>query len=55
MAIKLLLDTSAYVGFKLGLPKLVDYLARADLILLSPVVLGEVTFGFERYTVRGEH
>lgn len=43
---KLILDTSAYVGFKLGHVELVDYLARADLIVISPIVLGELMFGF---------
>ncbi|MGA7877025.1 MAG: type II toxin-antitoxin system VapC family toxin [Desulfoferrobacter sp.] len=43
---KLLLDTSAYVRFKLGSPKVVDYLTRADLILISPVVLAELMYGF---------
>ncbi|AOY60160.1 type II toxin-antitoxin system VapC family toxin [Desulfococcus multivorans] len=43
---KLILDTSAYVGFKLGYPELVEYLTRADLIFISPIVLGELMFGF---------
>ncbi len=43
---KLLLDTSAYVGFKLGHADLVGYLARADVIFLSPIVIGELMFGF---------
>lgn len=43
---KLLLDTSAYVRFKTGSPKIVDYLTRADLILISPVVLAELMYGF---------
>ena len=43
---KLLLDTSGYVGFKMGLPELVDFLMEAEAILLSPIVLGELMFGF---------
>lgn len=43
---KLILDTSAYVGFKLGYFELVEYLARADAVLMSPIVLGELMFGF---------
>lgn len=43
---KLILDTSAYVGFKLGHPELVEYLVRAESIFISPVVLGELMFGF---------
>lgn len=43
---KLLLDTSAYVGFKLGHSTLVDYLSRSDTIYISPIVIGELLFGF---------
>ena len=43
---KLLLDTNVYVGFKLGYSELVEYLVQSDLILVSPVVLGELMFGF---------
>lgn len=43
---KLILDTSAYVGFKLNNKEMVEYLIRADTILISPVVLGELMFGF---------
>ena len=43
---KLILDTNAYVGFKRGYPALVDYITRAEAILVSPVVLGELLFGF---------
>lgn len=46
MEIKLILDTNAYVGFKLGYSELVDYITRADVILMSPIVLGELMFGF---------
>ena len=43
---KLLLDTSGYVGFKFGHKELVAYLARAERIFMSPIVLGELMFGF---------
>ena len=43
---KLILDTNAYVGFKLGYSELVEYLAQAQVIYMSPVVLGELMFGF---------
>ena len=51
---KLLLDTSGYVGFKLGHKELVAYLARAERIFMSPIVLGELMFGF-RNGSRYEH
>jgi tRNA(fMet)-specific endonuclease VapC len=43
---KLILDTDAYVGFKLGYSEIVEYLARAEIIFVSPIVLGELIFGF---------
>ena len=43
---KLILDTNAYVGFKLGYSELVEYLTQADMIFMSPIVLGELMFGF---------
>ncbi len=43
---KLILDTNAYVGFKLCYSELVEYLIRADVIFVSPIVLGELIFGF---------
>ncbi len=43
---KLLLDTSGYVGFRLGIPEVVDFLSDARAILVSTVVLGELMFGF---------
>jgi tRNA(fMet)-specific endonuclease VapC len=43
---KLLLDTSAYVGFKMGLREIVDFLMEAQLLLFPPIVLGELLFGF---------
>jgi len=43
---KLLLDTSAYVGFKRNIADPVETIVGADQILFSPVVLGELMFGF---------
>jgi tRNA(fMet)-specific endonuclease VapC len=43
---KVLLDTSAYVGFKRKIEEVVDIIANAELILFSPIVLGELMFGF---------
>ena len=43
---KLIIDTNAYVGFKLNYPELVEYLTTADKIILSPIVIGELMFGF---------
>ncbi|MGB7921511.1 MAG: type II toxin-antitoxin system VapC family toxin [Desulfobacterales bacterium] len=43
---KILLDTSAYVGFKRNKPEIVEAIVGAELILFSTVVLGELLFGF---------
>jgi tRNA(fMet)-specific endonuclease VapC len=43
---KLILDTNAYVGFKRGFAQLVEYILQADSICMSPIVLGELMFGF---------
>lgn len=43
---KLILDTSGYVGFKTGNSEIVEFLTRASIILISPIVLGELMFGF---------
>ena len=47
---RILLDTSAYVGFKLGLDRVVDTVAGAEEIFFSPVVMGELMFGFRNGT-----
>lgn len=47
---KILLDTSAYVGFKRGAGEIVDIIVRSESILLSPIVLGELMFGFRNGT-----
>ena len=43
---KIILDTSAYVGFKRNVPDLVEIIVNAESILFSPIVLGELMFGF---------
>jgi len=43
---KILLDTSAYVMFKRNQADVVETVIRSDLILISPIVLGELMFGF---------
>ena len=48
---KLLLDTSAYVNFKRNIAEIVDIITKADSILFSPIVLGELMYGF-RYGSR---
>jgi len=47
---KILLDTNAYVGFKRNLTDLVEMIVGAEWILFSPVVLGELMFGFRNGT-----
>jgi tRNA(fMet)-specific endonuclease VapC len=46
----LLLDTSAYVGFKVGVSEVVEIIAGAERIFFSPIVLGELMFGFRNGT-----
>ncbi len=43
---KFLLDTSAYVGFKRNIEEVVNIITGAKSVLFSPVVLGELMFGF---------
>ncbi len=50
MEMKILMDTSAYVGFKLNNQEIVDTVLNADTILFSPIVLGELMFGFRNGT-----
>ena len=47
---KIMLDTSAYVGFKRNAVETVEIIVGAELILFSPVVLGELMFGFRNGT-----
>jgi len=48
--LKIMLDTSAYVGFKRNVVETVEVILRSELILFSPVVLGELMFGFRNGT-----
>ena len=41
-----MLDTSAYVGFKRNVEEAVEIIVSAESILFSPIVLGELMFGF---------
>ena len=43
---RILLDTSAYVGFKRNVEEAVEIIVSAESILFSPIVLGELMFGF---------
>ncbi|MGD8771389.1 MAG: type II toxin-antitoxin system VapC family toxin [Desulfobacterales bacterium] len=45
-----MLDTSAYVGFKRNALETVEIIVRAELLLFSPIVLGELMFGFRAGT-----
>ena len=50
MAMKILLDTTAYVGFKRNINDVVEVISNADQIFFSPIVLGELMFGFRNGT-----
>jgi tRNA(fMet)-specific endonuclease VapC len=43
---RLLLDSSAYIAFKKRHPEVIEILPRAELIFVSPIVLGELRAGF---------
>ena len=43
---KILLDTNAYVGFKRNIDAVVEIIVNSETILFSPIVLGELMFGF---------
>ena len=45
---KLLLDTSAYSGFRRGVPSVVEKISGSDSVLVSPVMLGELMYGFRK-------
>jgi len=47
---KIILDTSAYVGFKRSVGDLIETIINAESILFSPIVLGELMFGFRNGT-----
>jgi tRNA(fMet)-specific endonuclease VapC len=46
--VKLLLDTSAYSGFRSGVPSVVEKISGSDSVLVSPVMLGELMYGFRK-------
>ena len=46
MDIKIILDTSAYAWFKRNDVEIVETIVQAELIVFSPVVIGELMFGF---------
>jgi len=48
--VKIMLDTSAYVGFKRNAVEAVEIIVKAELIVFSPVVVGELMFGFRNGT-----
>jgi len=52
--VKLLLDTNAYSALRRGHPGVADLVRRAERILMSTVVIGELQFGF-RNGSRYEH
>ncbi len=41
-----MLDTSAYVGFKRSVEEVIEIIVSAESILFSPIVVGELMFGF---------
>jgi tRNA(fMet)-specific endonuclease VapC len=45
---RVLLDTSAYAAFLRGHPEVKEAVQRADEVVLSPIVLGELRTGFLR-------
>ena len=48
MEVKLLLDTSAYSGFRRGVSSVVEKISGSDSVLISPVMLGELMFGLRK-------
>lgn len=42
-----LLDTNAYVSFKKGEPAVIEIIQHAEILAVSPVVIGELLSGFE--------
>ncbi len=47
---KIMLDTTAYVGFKRNDAETVDMISQAEQLFFSPIVLGELMFGFRNGT-----
>ena len=46
-AVRLVLDTSAYSHFRAGHPRVLDFVAAAEIVFLPTVVLGELEAGFQ--------
>ncbi len=46
-ATRLVLDTSAYSQFRAGHPRVLDFIALAELVILPTIVLGELEAGFQ--------
>lgn len=45
-AVRLVLDTSAYSHFRAGHPRVLDFIAAAEVVVLPTIVLGELEAGF---------
>ncbi len=43
---KILIDTDVYAAFRRTVPEIVERIASSDTVLLSPIVLGELLYGF---------
>jgi len=43
---RMMMDTNAYSGFKRGARDIFETMARADELLITPIVLGELRAGF---------
>jgi tRNA(fMet)-specific endonuclease VapC len=48
MEVKVLIDTSAFAGFRLGNADVVERIRASDLVLFSSIVFGELLVGFRR-------
>ncbi len=45
--VRLVLDTSAYSHFRAGHPRVLDFVAAAEIVFLPTIVLGELESGFQ--------
>lgn len=43
----ILVDTNAYAAFKRGDPSILEVIQHAEILVMSPIVLGELLSGFE--------
>lgn len=55
MEINLLPDTNVYSAIKRGHPRVVEMLRRAEVVVMSTVVVGELLYGFRHGTRRAEN